>query len=78
MAGSDIAIVVLAVAAFTIFGAVLGWASWEESCAAPRKKKRLNDELANSKGSKPNNSDGSLMPEIARLTKGVGPQRRSF
>lgn len=31
MALNDIAILALAVGTFTLFGGVLGWASWEES-----------------------------------------------
>jgi hypothetical protein len=39
MTGSDIGFVVLVVAALTIFGGVLGWASWPETRAWKEKEK---------------------------------------
>jgi hypothetical protein len=77
MAILDIEIVVLVVSAFTIFGGVLGWASWEESRAA-RRKRRLHDQAASSKSIRRNTAEGRLMAEIARPTGGGRPQRRSF
>jgi hypothetical protein len=39
MQGSDIALLIFIVGAFTVFGGVLGWASFEESRAHRRARK---------------------------------------
>jgi hypothetical protein len=39
MAATDIQILVLIVGAFSLFGGVLGWASWDESRRARKNRK---------------------------------------
>jgi hypothetical protein len=38
MPSNDLAIVVLVIAAFCLFGCVLGWASWDEARRKARRK----------------------------------------
>jgi hypothetical protein len=43
MANSDIALTVLFVGSFSLLGGVLGWASWEQSCADRKAAKILKE-----------------------------------
>jgi len=45
MANSDIALLALFVGSFSLLGGVLGWASWEQSCADRKAARSLKEEL---------------------------------
>ena len=77
MSTTDLEFVIFVVAAFTLFGGVLGWASWEESCAA-RRKRKIDANEVNLQSNKPNANARSLNAEFARSIKGGRRQRRAF